>query len=53
MPGRVLRIDEHGFEVRLNGGVLRVTRVQPAGQKKISAGEWARSAGLKPGFRFR
>lgn len=53
MPGRVLRIDEQGFEVRLNGGVLRVTRVQPAGQKKLGAGEWARSVGLKPGFRFR
>lgn len=53
MPGRVLCIDEQGFEVRLNGGVLRVTRVQPDGQKKLGAGDWAQSAGLKPGFRFR
>jgi methionyl-tRNA formyltransferase len=53
MPGRVLRVDEQGFDVRLNGGVLRITRVQPAGQKKLGAGEWARSAGLNPGFRFR
>lgn len=53
MPGRVLRVDDEGFDVRLNGGVLRILRVQPAGQKKTPAGEWAASVGLKPGFRFR
>ena len=53
MPGRVLRVDGDGFDVRLNGGVLRVLRVQPAGGKKIAAAEWARDAGLAPGFRFR
>lgn len=53
LPGRVLRIDEQGFELRLNGGVLRVTRVQPAGQKKTGAGEWALGVGLQPGVRFR
>lgn len=53
MPGRVLRVDSDGFEVRLNGGVLRVARVQPEGAKKLGAGEWAASAGLEPGFRFR
>ncbi|GIW12950.1 MAG: methionyl-tRNA formyltransferase [Tepidiforma sp.] len=53
MPGRVLRIDDEGFDVRLNGGVLRVLRVQPEGEKKVNAGEWAARAGLKPGYRFR
>ena len=53
MPGRVLRVDEGSFDVRLNGDVLRVLRVQPAGGKKVPAGDWARSAGLKEGFRFR
>jgi methionyl-tRNA formyltransferase len=53
MPGRVLRIDADGFDVRLNGGVLRVLRVQPEGAKKMGAGEWAASAGIKEGFRFR
>ena len=53
MPGRVLRISDESFDVRLNGGVLRVMRVQPEGGKKVSAGEWAAAAGLKPGFRFR
>ncbi|MEO6397790.1 MAG: methionyl-tRNA formyltransferase [Tepidiformaceae bacterium] len=53
MPGRVLRIDEDGFDVRLNGGVLRILRVQPEGGRKVSAGEWAASVGLKAGYRFR
>lgn len=53
IPGRVLRVDEDGFDVRLNGGVLRLLRVQPEGGKKTGAGEWALSAGLKAGFRFR
>ena len=53
MPGRVLRVDGDGFDVRLNGGVLRVLRVQPDGAKKLGAGEWAASAGLAEGYRFR
>ncbi len=53
MPGRVLHVRDDGFDVRLNGGVLHVARVQPAGQKKLSAGDWARASGLKEGFRFR
>jgi methionyl-tRNA formyltransferase len=53
MPGRVLDVDGDGFTVRLNGGVLRVLRVQPAGGKKVAAGEWARAASLRPGYRFR
>ncbi|MGH3343207.1 MAG: methionyl-tRNA formyltransferase [Carbonactinosporaceae bacterium] len=51
--GRVLEVDEQGFSVRLNGGVLRVTRVQPPGSTKVPAGEWAARAGLRAGFRFR
>lgn len=53
LPGRVLRVDSEGFDVRLNGGVLRVLRVQPAGQKKLPAGEWAAGSGLKQGSRLR
>jgi methionyl-tRNA formyltransferase len=52
MPGRILRIDDEGFDIRLNGGVLRVLRVQPKGAKKVGAGEWAREAGLAAGARF-
>lgn len=52
MPGRILRIKDEGFDVRLNGGVLRVLRVQPAGGKKVGAGEWAREVGLEVGARL-
>lgn len=51
--GRILRVDEEGFDVRLNGGILRVTRVQATGQKKVGAGEWAESVGLVAGNRLR
>lgn len=53
MPGRVLDVDDNGVTVRLNGDVLRVGRVRPAGGKKMHAGEWARTAGVAPGHRFR
>jgi methionyl-tRNA formyltransferase len=52
MPGRVLRVDGDGFDVRLNGGVLRVMRVQPMGGKKLPAAEWAREVGLEAGTRL-
>lgn len=51
--GSVLRIDGEGFDVRLNGGVLRVLRVQPEGEKKVGAGEWAAATGLEAGARLR
>ena len=53
MPGRVLAIDDDGLAVRHNGGVLRLQRVQPEGGKKMPATDWARSAGLTVGHRFR
>ncbi len=53
MPGRVLRVDDSGFDIRLNGGVLRVLRVQHGAGKKTPGGEWAASVGLQPGYRFK
>jgi methionyl-tRNA formyltransferase len=53
LPGAVLRSSDKGLDVRLNGGVLRVTRVQPDGVKKMPAAEWAAGAGVGEGFRFR
>lgn len=53
MPGRILRVADGAVDIRLNGGVLRVHRVQTAGQKKQPAGEWAGAAGVSEGFRFR
>jgi methionyl-tRNA formyltransferase len=52
MPGRILRVDDEGFDVRLNGGVLRVLRVQPKGAKKVGAAEWAKEVGLGVGARL-
>jgi methionyl-tRNA formyltransferase len=53
MPGRVLRVEDDGVYVRLNGGVLQVQRVAPDGGKKQPAAEWAAEAGIKAGARFR
>ncbi len=53
MPGRVLRVEDDGVVVRLNGGVLRIKRVAPEGGKKQPATEWAAGAGIQPGSRFR
>ena len=53
MPGRILDVSGDAFDVRLNGGVLRVARVQPEGGKKQAAAEWAGSVGLKTGDRLR
>ncbi|GAB4328923.1 MAG: methionyl-tRNA formyltransferase [Dehalococcoidia bacterium] len=53
LPGCVLRVDDEGLDVRLNGGVLRVLRVQPEDQPKLSAAEWAATIKLEPGSRFR
>jgi methionyl-tRNA formyltransferase len=53
MPGRVLALGEQGLEVRLNGGVLRIARVQPDGSPKRPAAEWAAEAGVEVGSRLR
>lgn len=53
MPGRVLRVSADGVDIRLNGGVLRAVRVQPDGEKKIPAAEWAESARIQAGFRLK
>lgn len=53
MPGTVLDVTDDGFDLRLNGDVLHVGRVQAEGAKKSPAGEWAASVGLKQGFRFK
>ncbi len=53
MPGQVLDIDGESMTIRLNGGVLRVGRVQHADNGKLPAGEWASRVDLATGFRFR
>ena len=46
MPGRILRIDDEGFDIRLNGGVLRV---QPKGSKTP---EGVDPSGTRPNHRL-
>ncbi|HLR97799.1 MAG TPA: methionyl-tRNA formyltransferase [Jiangellaceae bacterium] len=53
MPGEVLGIDQDGFTVRLNGGVLQVGRVRAGEARKVDAAEWAAQVGLQVGHRFR
>jgi methionyl-tRNA formyltransferase len=50
--GEVVEAGEAGFSVACADGRLRVTRVKPAGGKKMSAGEWAAASGLVPGARL-
>ena len=51
-PGYVHSVDDDGILVALNGGSLRIQRVQPQGSKKIAGSEYAAGAGIKPRDRF-
>ena len=53
MPGSLLRVEEDGIVVRLNGGIIKIKRVQPEGERKLSATDWVTQAEIKPGGRFR
>ena len=48
-PGTVLRVGEKGVEVAAVGGSIEVLRVRPRDGGKIPAGEFASSAGIRPG----
>ena len=48
-PGEILGVGEKSVEVAAAGGSIEVLRVRPKGSGKIPAGEFAASAGLKPG----
>jgi methionyl-tRNA formyltransferase len=50
--GYVHSVGDAGMVIALNGGSLRIQRVQPYGEKKIAATEFAVSAGVKPRDRF-
>lgn len=49
VAGRVMDISDEGVSVQSVGGRLLIKRVKPAGGAKISAGEWAKGAGIKVG----
>lgn len=51
-PGEVVAVDGESITVAAAGGQLRIDRVRPEGGGKVSAGEFAASAGLQPGARL-
>ena len=48
----VTAVDEAGVTIAATGGHIQVTRVRPEGGQKVSAGAFAKSAGLRPGARL-
>jgi len=48
-PGQLLATDESGITISTGDGSVVIGRVRAAGGKKISANEWAESAGFKIG----
>ena len=50
-PGEITAIDDAGMTIAAEGGQIQVTRVR-AGGPKISASEFAQSAGLRAGARL-
>jgi methionyl-tRNA formyltransferase len=50
--GEIVAVEADGFTVVCADGRFKVTRVQPADGKKIEAGEWLKSAGVKAGSLF-
>ncbi len=52
-PGAVLEADgERGVLVAAGVGAVRVHEVQPAGKRRMSAGEWVRGRGITAGARL-
>ncbi len=51
-PGSILAIDDAGMVVATKDGGIRIKRVRAAGGKKVTAAEWAKSAGIAAGARF-
>jgi methionyl-tRNA formyltransferase len=51
-PGEIMESSDKGIAVAGQGGWLLIKRVQPQGQPKINASEYALSVGLKVGERF-
>ena len=48
-PGEVVGVSGDGITVAAGGGAIEVRRVQPEGEKKIAAGEYAAAAGVRKG----
>ena len=51
-PGEIMESSDKGIAVAGQGGWLLIKRLQPQGQPKTNASEYALSVGLKAGERF-
>lgn len=51
-PGEIAVVEEDGFHVVCADGRMKVTRVQPEGEAKASAGEFAKTTGLEKGVKL-
>ena len=50
--GEVIEAGEQGLVVACGVGAVRIAEVHPAGQKRLSAAQWARGRGVRVGDRF-
>ena len=51
-PGEVTALDEASVTIAASGGQIQVARVRADGGQKVSAGAFAKGAGLRPGVRL-
>jgi methionyl-tRNA formyltransferase len=51
-PGEVLQIDDAGMVVACGSGAVTISRVHPAGKKRITPVEWSRGRGISLGERL-
>lgn len=51
-PGEVLGAEQDGLIVACGDGAIRLLQVQPAGKKRMTAGEWLRGRGVTVGQRL-
>jgi methionyl-tRNA formyltransferase len=51
-PGEILRFGADGIDVACGSGMLKITELQKAGGKRLSAAEFLRGSALAPGERF-
>jgi methionyl-tRNA formyltransferase len=51
-PGDVLQIDENGMVIACGSGAVAISRVHPAGKKRITPMEWSRGRGIALGERL-
>ncbi|MBY8976082.1 methionyl-tRNA formyltransferase [Rhodobacteraceae bacterium NNCM2] len=51
-PGEVVSVSEDGVTVAAQGGNILVKRLRPAGEGKMSAADWAATAGITAGTKF-